>query len=109
METEILQLIDHLNNKYATYTKRSVEDEIKCQEFIDNHTYIFTEGKSYYKVIASSYGNQSAYAFIVKEDNKQFKKGDILKPASWNAPAKNKARGNVFVPCSYKNFDWAGI
>ena len=24
-----------------------------------------------------------------------FKKGDILKAASWSAPAKNRARGNI--------------
>ena len=43
------------------------------------------------------------FGFIVKEDTftpggqLQFKKGDILKAASWKAPAKNRARGNVLV------------
>jgi len=30
-----------------------------------------------------------------KEDFKHFKKGDVLKPASWAAPALNQPRGNV--------------
>ena len=49
------------------------------------------EGKKYTKVIF----DRSVFAFIVKEDFKHFKKGDVLKAASWNAPALNRARGNV--------------
>ena len=46
------------------------------------------------KFIKITNGN-GVKAFIVKEDNGKFKRGDILKPASWRAPAKNSARGNV--------------
>ena len=40
--------------------------------------------------------DRSATAFIVKEDFKHFKKGDVLKASSWSAPALNRARGNIF-------------
>ena len=46
------------------------------------------------KFIKITNGN-GVKAFIVKEDNGKFKRGDILKPASWRAQAKNSARGNV--------------
>jgi hypothetical protein len=46
------------------------------------------------KFIKITNGN-GVKAFIVKQDNGKFKMGDILKPASWRAPAKNSARGNV--------------
>ena len=55
------------------------------------------KGLKYAKVISKN----SVFAFIVKEDMKtkygqpMFKKGDILKAASWSAPAKNRARGNI--------------
>ena len=37
------------------------------------------------------------FCFIVKEDFKHFKKGDILKAAGYNAPALNQPRGNVLT------------
>jgi hypothetical protein len=53
----------------------------------------FAEGNKYIKVLQ----NRSAWGFIVAVDNdKKFKKGDILMAAGYNAPARNKARGNVF-------------
>ena len=48
-------------------------------------------GQKFIKVV----NNNSVKAFVVKEDGGRFKMGDILKPASWRAPAKNSARGNV--------------
>ena len=48
-------------------------------------------GQKFVKVI----NNNSVKAFIVKADDGKFKMGDILKPASWRAPAKNSPRGNV--------------
>ena len=32
---------------------------------------------------------------IIKQDDKRFKKGDLLKPAGYNAPARNYSRGNI--------------
>tara|TARA_R100000544_G_C2182479_1_gene37572 strand:+ start:176 stop:538 length:363 start_codon:yes stop_codon:yes gene_type:complete len=56
-----------------------------------NDLMYFKEGKKYFKIIREN----SVFAFIVKEDFKHFKKGDILKAASWKAPALNSPRGNV--------------
>ena len=60
-------------------------------EFCENHTY--SKGSKYIKVFAKKGGVK---AFIVNtESDKKFKKGDILKPAGWAAPARNFARGNI--------------
>ena len=59
-------------------------------------------GKKFIKVVQ---GN-TVFAFIVKEDTDKFKKGDILKPAGYNAPAQNGARGNVLTGNYYIN--WTG-
>jgi len=37
-----------------------------------------------------------------------FEIGDILKPASYKAPTKNFARGNVFKPGGLKSIRWTG-
>ena len=50
-------------------------------------------GKKYIKIVQEN----GVFCFIVKEDFKHFKKGDILKAAGFNAPALNSARGNVLT------------
>ena len=52
-----------------------------------------SNGKKYIKVVQ----DKGVFAFIVKEDFKHFKKGDILKAAGYNAPALNSPRGNVLT------------
>ena len=59
-------------------------------------------GKKYIKVVQEN----GVFCFIVKEDNGRFKKGDILKPAGYRAPAKNSARGNVLSGNYY--IQWTG-
>ena len=69
------------------------KDEVRknmCAEYAD--TYDIRYGKKYIKIVC----NNSVAAFVVGVDNdKKFKKGDILMAAGWNAPARNKARGNI--------------
>ena len=49
-------------------------------------------GKKYIKVTSDG----RVVAFVGNTDKDlRFKLGDVLKPASWNAPARNAARGNV--------------
>ena len=48
-------------------------------------------GKKYIKIVQEN----GVFCFIVKEDFKHFKRGDILKAAGYNAPALNSARGNI--------------
>ena len=51
-------------------------------------------GSKYIKLLTK--GGGSVTAFIVGTDkDKKFKKGDILKPGGWAAPARNKSRGNI--------------
>jgi hypothetical protein len=58
------------------------------------HSFKTVRGKKYVKVIR---GN-SVHAFIVAvENDNKFVLGDVLKPAGWASPARNKARGNVLL------------
>ena len=65
-------------------------------------------GSKYIKIVTGKHGGQrSVWGFIVNTDkDKKFKKGDILKPAGWAAPARNAARGNI-LDGGYP-IDWTG-
>jgi len=89
------QLDNYLELIKSSYINKywGCSDEIKNRmitEFVNGLR--IQEGKKYIKVITGG----SVHSFIVKEDDGKFKKGDILKAASWNLPAKNSARGNIF-------------
>ena len=50
------------------------------------------KGSKYIKISTKN----SAWGFVVNtDDDKKFKKGDLLKCAGYAAPARNAARGNV--------------
>ena len=72
------------------YHNFPVNDDMKA-EYADKFT--ITYGSKYIKI---SEERGSVLAFVVGVDtDKKFKKGDILKPAGYAAPARNGARGNV--------------
>ena len=67
----------------------------------DNKTKV-SFGKKYIKVVQDT----GVFCFVVKENFKHFLKGDILKAAGYNAPALNRARGNVLT--GNYNIQWTG-
>jgi hypothetical protein len=70
-------------------------------------------GRKYVHVIINhigqfSIGQRSSHSWIMIDDDKKFKRGDILKSASWKAPARNFKRGNVLTG-DFKTIRWCGI
>ena len=93
MEVALDNLIDRIVEDYSLFTKDFKSDRL--DQFHAGLT--INEGKKYIKIIKGDTANDqtSVWGFVVKEDTPKFKRGDILKPAGWAAPATNKARGNI--------------
>ena len=74
---------------YNNWSRSEASEEMK-KEFADG--FVVKTGKKYIKILSGT----SAWGFVVNtDDDKLFKKGDLLKCAGWSAPARNAARGNV--------------
>tara|TARA_A100001011_G_scaffold338385_2_gene369171 strand:+ start:2989 stop:3321 length:333 start_codon:yes stop_codon:yes gene_type:complete len=88
-----LKYIEHLKKDYKDWGNVSLKNNTQMiKEFADGLG--FSEGQKYIKVTKDF--DSSVHSFIVNTDkDKKFDKGDILKAASWKAPARNFARGNV--------------
>jgi hypothetical protein len=101
-------LLTAIKADYDGWNKRSKEDLERLtsrgyaedpiytkirQDAVDrfNRELRYTIGGKYIKVISGT----SVWGFVVLDDGPKFKRGDLLKAASWNAPALNKARGSV--------------
>ena len=74
----------------SDYNNFMPENKGMCDDFADG--WKIKVGKKYIKIASKI----SVWGFVVNVDNdKKFKKGDLLYPAGYAAPARNKARGNV--------------
>ena len=97
MKNEMTALIENIKEDYFAWTTRCAKGELSdinktmIAEF--NENIIYKTGSKYIKVINKGGG---VWGFVVNTDNdKKFKRGDILKAAGWAAPARNFARGNI--------------
>ncbi|MDA8752516.1 hypothetical protein N9M52_00785 [bacterium] len=82
---------------YALWNSRmDSDDDLKASRITQfEEELVVEEARKYIKVFTRSGG--TIWGFIMKEDDNKFKKGDLLKAASWSAPARNKARGNILT------------
>ena len=91
-----VQPSENIKDGIAKLIAASIEDYNK---FCDNknmqseyaNAWQVKEGPKYIKLISKN----MVHSFIVKKAFKHFKVGDVLKAASWAAPALNQPRGNV--------------
>lgn len=97
MQKEIEKLIEDINADYYDWQNCRMgeagrtEIQAKMYDEFVNQVRV-EEGSKYIKIVKQG----SVWGFIVKTDkDKMFRKGDILKAAGFNAPARNKARGNI--------------
>jgi hypothetical protein len=74
----------------ADYPDRSTKEMI--ERFYNG--WVIKPGRKYIKILTNDGG--SAWGFVVNtDDDKKFKKGDLLKCAGYSAPERNGSRGNV--------------
>jgi hypothetical protein len=96
------QYFNHIKVSYAGFMNREcVVHKNMIYEF--NQALRTEKGSKFLKVIQ---GN-SVHSFICIKEHGAFKVGDILKAASWHAPAKNFKRGNI-LEGSLERVTWTG-
>lgn len=104
MTNAIYELLNTIKQDYYRFiTRNGTQEPTEINKrMIDefNAQLGFDVGRKYIKITQNNGG--SAWGFVMLEDDKKFKAGDILKAAGWATPARNKARGNVLV----QNFNW---
>lgn len=111
MSRALIKMVGVMKQDFQRFWQASAKGEplsefaqAQLEEFMESIE--FSGGSKYIKVIRND-NQRMVWGFIVNTDNdSKFKRGDILKPAGWAAPARNKARGNVFEDLSW--VQWTG-
>ena len=88
IELGIANMLSAANHDYNKF----LDNEKMQKEFAGD--WVIKYGQKYIKILNKKGG--SVWGFVVNTDNdKKFKRGDLLKAAGYNSPARNGARGNV--------------
>ena len=101
MNIEMNSLMENIKVDYLNWTtdcacakgRNTLSDTNKMMIEMFNENLTYKTGSKYIKVFSEG---GSVWGFVVNTDkDKKFAKGDILKAAGYNAPARNSARGNI--------------
>lgn len=98
-------VMSDLDNGLNEYLNHLRQDYAKCG--YTNKVYYYEVGRKYIHVIMSD-NQHSSHSWVMLEDDKKFKRGDILKSATWRGPARNFARGNVLCG-GFQHIRWCGV
>ena len=102
-----IALQDYCNHLKADYNK------VGYKTGRDGKEYYYEIGRKYAHIIMSDddlhmYKQRSSHSWIMLDEDKKFKRGDILKSATWRGPARNFERGNVLTG-EFKHIRWCGV
>lgn len=108
MEAEVQKYLDLIKADYLAWSSRSEKNSIQkkiAEEMIAdfNSKLRAIPGKKYIKIVS----NGGAHSFIQAVDDGKFFAGDVLKAASWAAPARNFSRGNILDGTAKPT--WTGV
>ena len=96
--------LDLCIQEYCEHLKGKWEERAARAGFIHvTRSYTYVIGRKYAHIVQMDSNQRSSHSWVVIGDDKKFKIGDILKSASWKAPARNFERGNVLTG------DWKAI
>lgn len=119
MQAGIVALMEAVKNDYlAMHERQNKADAETCSaEELESRIAVRKEmaaefvagvradiGKKYVKIVCEG----SVHSFVMMEDDSKFRRGDILLAASWAAPARNFARGNVLAG-DLSRVRWTGV
>lgn len=110
---DLTAYLDHIRADYCKWQNLDSADSIAAEirrEMVEEFcsSLSIETGSKYIKVCTGREGRgRSVHSFILMKDDGKFKAGDILKPASWSAPARNFARGNIFIG-NFAQVTWTG-
>jgi hypothetical protein len=88
-DAEFLNALGELEMRIIEDYDKFMDNERMRKDFREGIAYL--PGSKYLKIVTE----KSLWGFINLK-NKNFKEGDLLKGAGYNAPALNKPRGNIF-------------
>ena len=94
LEFGLALYLDHLRKDYGS------------NGYHMNKEFSYEVGRKYVHVIMSD-NQRSSHSWVMLSDDKKFKRGDILKSATWRGPARNFKRGNILTG-DYQNIRWCG-
>lgn len=108
MIDQLYNLLNAIADDYKQHAESTGwVDDLEMGKFLANLSFEKgTQKQKYCKIIKSNNRYESVlidarndqrmvWGFVVKEDDKQFKRGDILLAKDWNAPYRKESFGNI--------------